>query len=88
MQSPGTHEGEKEESNMKVILNFLFQQINCKREREGEKKERKKANKEDKGERKGKSLSKGDVKKYMNQLLFMNFVGILISTNCEEMFMS
>lgn len=73
---------------MKVILNFLFQQINCKREREGEKKERKKAKKEDKGERKGKSLSKGDVKKYMNQLLFMNFVGILISTNCEEMFMS
>ena len=38
------------------------QQINCKREREGEKKERKKAKKEEKGEGKGKSLSKVDVK--------------------------
>lgn len=63
MQSLGTHEGKKIDSNMKVILSFFFfQQINCKREREGEKKERKKAKKEEKGEGKGKSLSKVDVK--------------------------
>lgn len=62
MQSLGTHEGKKIDSNMKVILRVFFQQINCKREREGEKKERKKAKKEEKGEGKGKSLSKVDVK--------------------------